>query len=188
MLKKELIKNGIIVTIILLIAIISTYKIYYHFQNNRNQDFNSESLNVVFHDTAGDRLSITKVTPVTDSVGLSSNTYSLDIHNNLTVGVPYQIRVIPDIETIENDECGDVLIPEEDIRISVKVNRGDNEIYNLSELEDGVLLLNNVDALKTDSITIRVWVNKDSTLPVGAKMHYHGVIQVIENENIVAIK
>ncbi|MBR4694254.1 MAG: hypothetical protein IKQ06_03305 [Bacilli bacterium] len=188
MLKKELIKNGIFVSLILLVAIICTYKIYYKFQNDRDVDFNSESLSVVYHDTLGDKITLTKVTPVTDSVGLSTNTYSLDVHNNLTVGVPYQIKIIPDLDLIEEDKCDEYLIPEEDIRISVKVGKGDNEIYNLNELKDGILLNTEVKALKTDSIVVRVWVNKDTKLPAGEKMHYHGIIQVIENENIVAIK
>ena len=187
MLKKELIKNGIIVSIILLIAIVCTYHIYYKFQNDRDVDYNSDSLSVVFHDTGGSKIKITKVTPVTDSVGLSSNTYSLDIHNNLTVGVPYQIKIIPDLDMIEKDGCEEYLIPEEDIRISVKVNRGDNEIYNLDELKNGILLTNTVEALENDTISVRVWINKDSSLVAGSKMHYHGIIQVIENEDIVAI-
>ena len=187
MLKKELIKNGIMLSIILLIAVFSTYHIYYKFQNDRNVDFNSESLSVVFHDV-GEKIKITKVTPVTDSVGLTSTTYSLDIHNNLTVGVPYQIKIINDSDMYFVDDCEENMIPEEDIRISVKVGKSDNEIYTLSELEDGVLLTNTVDALSTDPIYIRVWIDKDSTLLVGSKMHYHGIIQVVENEQIVAIK
>ena len=188
MLKKELIKNGIIVSVILLIAVICTHKIYYDFQNNRNVDFNSESLNVVFHDASGDKIQLTKVTPVTDSVGLSSTNYSLDITNNLTVGVPYQIKILPDEEMVKEDGCEDSLIPEEDIRISVKVSKKDNQIYTLSELEDGILLSDEVAALDTEVVSIRLWVNKDSTLPAGAKMHYHGIVQVIENESIVASK
>ena len=188
MLKKELIKNGIIVSIILLVAIFFTHKIYYDFQNNRNVDFNSESLNVVFHDASGDKIQLTKVTPVTDSVGLSSTNYSLDITNNLIVGVPYQIKILPDEEKVVEDECSDLLIPEEDIRISVKVGKKDNQIYTLSELEDGILLNDEVAALDTEMVSIRLWVNKDSTLPAGSKMHYHGIVQVIENENQVASK
>ncbi len=187
MLKRELIKNGIKITLILLIAIFFTYKIYYHFQNNRNVDFNSESLNVVFHEKDGDKIKLTKITPVTDSVGLSSTNYNLTVKNNLTVGVPYEIKIVPDTKTTKEDECGEYQIPEEDIRISVKVGRTDNEIYTLSELEDGILLNTTVDALKEDQISIRLWINKDSTLPAGAKMHYHGIIQVIENESILAI-
>ena len=188
MLKKELIKNGIIVALILLVAGFCTYKIYYKFQNDRDVDYNSESLNVVFHDTQGDKLSITKVTPVTDSVGLSSNTYSLDVKNNLTVPVPYKIKIVPDLDKVEEDECEEILIPDEDIRISVKVGKKDNEIYTLSELEDGVLLDTEVKALSSDDVSIRIWVNKDSKLPGGSKMHYHGIIQVVENESIIAIK
>ena len=185
MLKREIIKSLIIVSIIMLIAVVSTYYIYQKFQNDRSVDVASESLNVVFHDA--DQLKITKVTPVTDSVGLSSNSYSFDITNNLTVGVPYQVKIVPDTAAIEADGCEDILIPEEDIRISVKVGKKDNQIYNLSDLEDGILLTDEIDALKTNTVAIRIWINKDSTLLAGSKMHYHGIIQVIENEDILAI-
>ena len=43
MLKKELIKNGIKISLILLIAIFFTYKIYYHFQNDRTKVMESIS-------------------------------------------------------------------------------------------------------------------------------------------------
>ena len=39
-----------------------------------------------------------------------------------------------------------------------------------------------------DELVIRLWIDKDSTLPVGADMHYHGIIQVVEEDNIVAIR
>lgn len=188
MLKKELMKSGFIIAGILLLAIVSTYHIYYKFQNERNVDFNSESLTVVFHDQEGDKIKLTKVTPVTDSVGLSSTNYSFDVRNNLTVGVPYQVKIIPDVSKILDDECEKILIPDEDLRISIKVGKGDNKIYHLDELEDGILLDDTVDALGVDSISIRVWVSKDSSLPAGSKMHYHGLIQIVENENIVAIR
>ena len=105
MLKRELIKNALIIYIILFIAVMCTHYIYFKFQNERNIDYNSESLSVVFHDTDGDKIKITKVTPVTDSVGLSSNSYSLSITNNLTVGVPYQIKIVPDSAMYDEDEC-----------------------------------------------------------------------------------
>ena len=44
--KKEVMKNVIYIGIILLIAIISTYKIYYKFQDDRNVNFNSDSFNI----------------------------------------------------------------------------------------------------------------------------------------------
>ena len=188
MLKRELIKSGFIIAFILFLAVFSTYYIYHKFQSDRNVDFNSESLNVVFHDVSGEKMSLTKVTPVTDSVGLSSTNYRFDIHNNLTVSVPYQIKIVPDKEMILEDECGEFLIPEEDLRISIKVGKGDNKIYDLKELEDGILLDRSVGALGTDAISIRIWVNKDSELLAGSRMHYHGIIQVIEDQDIVAIR
>ena len=71
--KREIIKNTIFIIFILILAVIPTHYIYYKFQGNRNIDFSSESLDVVYHESTGDKLTISKVTPVTDSVGLSSS-------------------------------------------------------------------------------------------------------------------
>ena len=187
MLKKEIIKSVIIVSIILLIAIFSTYHIYYRFQNDRNIDFNSESLDVVYHD-ATDKIQITKITPVTDSVGLSGNAFSLSIKNNLTIGVPYKIKIVPDKDYMLEDGCFDKQIPEDQIRVSIKVGKKNNKIYTLSELEDGVLLNTELGALKKEELVIRLWISKDTTLPPGADMHFHGMIQVVEEDNVVAIR
>lgn len=185
--KKELIKNVVYIFIILTIAIVSTYYIYYKFQGDRVVDFNSESLDVTYHETAGDKLTISRVTPVTDSVGLSSKSYMISIKNNLTEKVGYKIKIVDDLEKIVDDQCEEELIPKEDIRISVKVNKKLNKIYNLSELEEGILLDDIIDALGENNISIRLWIRQDSTMPVGSHMHYHGIVQVIEENDSLAI-
>lgn len=179
--KKEIIKNTLYISFILLIAIISTYKIYYKFQGNRDSDVSSESLDIIYHDSTRDHIILKKVTPVTDSVGLSSNSYSISIRNNLTETVSYKVKIVDDLDSVIEDECEDFLIPKEDIRISIKVNHNDILIYDLSELEDEILSTD-IKALDTDEISIRVWVKQDSTLPMGAHMHYHGKIEIIEED------
>ena len=185
--KKEIMKNIIYTFLILLLAIFSTYHIYYKFQGDRSIDFNSESLDVTYHEKSGDQITIKKVTPVTDSVGLSSKAYLISIKNNLTEQVNYKIKILDDLEKIVEDECEENQIPKESIRISVKVNKKENKIYDLEELEDNILLEDTIDALKTNNIAIRVWVKQDSGLPMGTNMHYHGIMQVIEEDNYIAI-
>lgn len=184
--KKEIIKNTVYITFILLIAVVSTYFIYNKFQKTRTVDFNSDSLDVSYHEASGDRISINKVTPVTDSVGLSSKAYTISVKNNLTENVHYKVKVLDDKE--KKDEYDEeLLIPKEDIRISVKVNKEDTEIYSLDELEDGVLLDTEVVALGNDNISIRVWIKQDSKLPAGSEMYYDGLIQLVEESSSVAI-
>ena len=185
--KKEFMKNAIFITFILLIAIISTHYIFYKFETDRNIDFNSESLDVTYHARTGDKIYLLKVTPMTDSVGLSTKTYNVSIKNNLTEKVNYKIQIVDDLEKVEQDGCGEYQIPKEDIKISVKVNKKDNKIYTLEELENGILLEDNIAALEKLDISIRLWVRQDSTLPLGAKLHYHGRIRIIEQENSYAI-
>ena len=185
--KKEIIKNTVYIGFILLIAVVSTYYIYDKFSMDRNIDFNSESLDVTYHESTGDKLTISKITPVTDSVGLSSKSYNLTVKNNLTEKVDYKIKIVDDLDLIADHGCDVNSIPKEDIRISIKVKRNDNIIYTLSDLEKGILLDEEIEALDKVDIAIRVWIKQDSTLPVGSDMHYHGLIQVVEEDSKVAI-
>lgn len=185
--KKEVMKNVIYIGIILLIAIISTYKIYYKFQDDRNVNFNSDSFVITFHEKTGDKVNITKVTPVTDSVGLSSNSYSFSIKNNLTEKAHFEVRLVDDLESVTDDNCIDKLISKENIKVSIKNGKKDNKIYNLNELEDEVLLSDKISALEEREISVRVWVDKNSSLPIGSDMHYHGTIKVLEDNGSVAM-
>jgi len=183
--RKEIIKNAIYITLILLLAIISTHYIYNEFQDTRSVDFNSESLDVTYHEATGDKLSITKITPVTDSVGLSSKSYNLTIKNNLTEKVGFKLKVTEDLEKITEDDCLEKSISKGNIRISIKNGNKENKIYNLDELESGLLLNDKINALETRDLAIRIWISQNSNLPLGSTMHYHGVIKVLEDKNNV---
>ena len=185
--KKQIMKTAIYMFFILGIAIFSTYYIYNKFQGDRSIDFNSESLDVTYHENTGDKITLNKVTPVTDSVGLSSKAYLITIKNNLTEKVDYKLRVLDDLKTIEEDNCGDKNISKDNIRISIKANKN-TKIYNLNELEDNTLLVDTINALETKNIAIRIWIRQDSTLPRGSEMHYHGIMQIVEENNSVAVK
>jgi len=183
--KKELIKNAIYICFILLLAIIPTYFIYYKFQDDRSIESNSESLDVTYLEKSGEKISITKVTPVTDSVGLSSKNYIINIKNNLTEKVGYKIKIEDDLETIVKEKCEEKLLPKTDIRISVKVGKNKTEIYTLEELEKNILVEDIIEALDETKIAIRVWVSQESGLPLGADLHYHGIMKVIEDKSVI---
>ncbi len=195
--KKEWIRNGIYIFFILLLAIISTHYIYYHFQEDRNIDFNSESLDVIYRESTGNKIALTKIIPVTDSVGLSSKAYVITIKNNLTEKVDYKIVLEDDPEYIEleevkedeeEEEVEDVekkshWIPKEDMKISIKNGKLGNKIYQFDELEDGLLLEDTLNALEERNITIRLWIKQDSTLNSKEDLYYHGIMNVIEKEH-----
>ena len=37
-------------------------------------------------------------------------------------------------------------------------------------------------------MTIRIWINQDSALPMNAKMHYHGIMQIVEDDKVAVIQ
>lgn len=186
--KKELLKSGLIITFILLIAVASTYYIYNKYKKEYNVDYNSKSLEIVFHERSGDQVALTKVTPLTDSVGLSTKAYTFTIKNNLTESVKYKVKLTDDIIATAEDDCGEYQIPKETIKVAVKSDKLNNVIYNLNELEDGLLISDKIKALGEEDFTIRVWVGRNSSVPNGTTLHYHAKIQVIEKDNIVAIR
>ena len=103
--KKMLIKNIIFMSVIIGLALVSTYKIYDKFQDERDKISNSSSLEVTFHDKAGEKVAITKITPVTDSVGLSSRTYRFTIKNNTATKVKYAVKIVQDNKLYKKDKC-----------------------------------------------------------------------------------
>ena len=183
--RKQRLKSAIIICFILALAIFATHHIYYKFQNERNTDYSSESLDITFHEEEGNKISLTKVIPVTDAVGLSSQAYTFTIKNNMTIPVNYKIQLMEDLEMVFEDNCSEYQIPKDIIRVAIK-NKTGTEIYTLSELEDGILMNTRIKALETEDYTVRIWTAQ-STLQAGSTKHFHGRIQIIEDDNQLAI-
>ncbi len=184
--RKERLKSALIICFILAIAIFATHHIYYKFQNERNTDYSSESLDITFHEETGDKVMLTRVTPVTDAVGLASQSYTFTIKNNMTIPVDYTIKLVDDLEMVFEDNCGELEMPKDIIRVAIK-SKEKTEIYTLSELQDGVLQEDKIKALGEEEYTIRIWNTQTTTLQAGSTMHYHGKIQIVEDENEIAI-
>ena len=176
--KKELLKNILIISFILGIAVVSTHYIYYKFHSEREVDYNSKSLDIIFHEKAGAYVSLEKAKPVTDSVGLSSTSYTFSVKNNLTETVKFKILLIDDLEKIVEDTCENQQIGKEFIKISIKEGSGYNKIYHLSEIEESTLAKVKIKALEEKDFTVRVWV--DSTYTGNSNYHFHGILKVEE--------
>ena len=181
--KKQIIKNILIIVLILLFAIFATHSIYYKFQKERNVDYTSASLDIIFHEKTGDKITLNKITPVTDSVGLSSKSYTFTVKNNLTIPVSYKIKLVDDLKKIEEDNCISNQISKDIIKVSIK-DTDDNNIYKLNELEDSTLKKEKLKPLEEKNYTIRVWTVSEAQ--ANDYMHYHGSIQILEDNNDLA--
>lgn len=183
--KKVLIKNIIKITIIILFACLSTYLIYNKFHNDKTIDYSSESLDVIFRDDTGDKVTLDKVTPLNDNVGLASKSYEFTIKNNLTEKVETTIKLVKDEDEILRDNCKDFLIPEKYIKVAIKENSKLYDIHTINELVDSVLLDTTLEPLETRDYNIRVWTSNEMK-ETNENLHYHGKIEILENNNILA--
>lgn len=183
--RKMLIKNIIIIFIILSLALISTYKIYDKFQAERDKISNSSSLEVTFHSKKEDKVTINKITPVTDSVGLSSNAYKFTIKNNTNKKVKYAIKIVPDNEAYKKDKCVEYKIPLNIIKTGIHEKGEVSDIYNLDDLDNNIIVNKVLGPKKEVEYTVRFWISKN-TLTQDADMHFHGILEVVEDGNDVA--
>lgn len=179
--KKELIKNGLIIGFILFIAIFATYHIYYKFEDERNIDYKSKTLDITFHQKTGNKVTLTKVTPVSDAVGLSSKEYTFTIRNNQDISSNYKIKLVDDKTKILDDQCMEYLIPKNIIKVSIKENNNDDKIYILKDLKDEVVMSGKIKSKTSKEYTVRVWTG-NNTLPNGSELHYHGIIKIEEEK------
>lgn len=177
----------VIIGFILALCLVSTYFIYNKFSDERKIDYNSENLEVIFNDKTGDKITLKKVTPLNDAVGLSTKAHNFELYNNLTEKVNIQIKIEDDKETIEKENCEEKLISKDNIKVMIKKNNIESDIYRLSELEDGLLLDDELEPIAHNTYAVRVWVDKDTALPAGSNFHYHGIIKIIEEDSIVSI-
>ena len=179
-------KEIVVIIFILAFALVATYKIYYKFKDSRNVDYNTSTIDVTFHEKTGAEVNILKLTPVRDSVGLSSKAYTFTIKNNTNASLKYSINIDDNEMKVKDDDCLEYQIPHNLIKFSIHKNGEQNRIYTLSDLVNGEVLTRIIKANQQEEYTMRFWISGDS-LQTGAGLHYHGLIKVNDLGNQVAI-
>lgn len=179
-------KEIVVIIFILAFALVATYKTYYKFKDSRNVDYNTSTIDVTFHEKTGAEVNILKLTPVRDSVGLSSKAYTFTIKNNTNASLKYSINIDDNEMKVKDDDCLEYQIPHNLIKFSIHKNGEKNHIYTLNDLVNGKVLTRIIKANCHEEYTMRFWISGDS-LQTGANLHYHGLIKVNDLGSQVAI-
>ena len=177
--RRHMIKSAIIIIFLFSFAIVSTYLIYNNFSSKREHDIDTGEMEVVFHGKEGNKINLTKFTPVSDAVGLSSTEYSFTVKNSTANSVSYKIVLEPNTNRINSDECFTKTIPSELLKLSLRVDHQTPVAKILSEYQDNVLYEDTLEADSEEDYSIRLWaINSDFV--IDRDSHYHAVIKVIE--------
>lgn len=179
-------KEIVVIALILVFALVATYKIYDKFENERNVKYDNLNIDTIYHEKTGAEVNITKLTPVTDAIGLSSHAYTFTIKNNTNTNLKYSITIEDNEEKVLEDDCLEYQIPHNVIKFSIHKKGEKNNIYTLSDLVNNHVLTRIIKANQEEEYTMRFWVSGDS-LQTGANLHYHGLIRVNELGTQVAI-
>ncbi len=177
--RRHMIKSAIIIIFLFSFAIVSTYLIYNNFSSKREHDIDTGEMEVVFHGKEGNKINLTKFTPVSDAVGLSSTEYSFTVKNSTTNSVSYKIVLESNTNRINSDECFTKTIPSELLKLSLRVDHQTPVAKILSEYQDNVLYEDTLEADSEEDYSIRLWaINSDFV--IDRDSHYHAIIKVIE--------
>ena len=177
--RRHMIKSAIIIIFLLAFAIVSTYLIYHNFSNARERDIDTGEMEVVFHGKEGNKINLTRFTPVSDAVGLSSTEYSFTVKNNTDSSVRYKIVLEENTKRMSKDDCINSTIPKELLKLSLRVDHQTPTAMILSEYQDNVLFEDTLDSNSEEDYSIRLWaINSDFV--IDRNSHYHAIIKVIE--------
>lgn len=180
-------KEILMISLILIFALVTTRYIYDKFKDSRTIDYNTETLDITYHEKNGDEINLLKVTPVTDSVGLSSKSYRFTIKNNTNKSIKYSINIVDNHEKVDLDQCSNEQIPINLIKLSIHKSKEKEHIYYLGNLINGNVLTRIIKANQEEEYTMRFWITNKQDLTTGTKLHYHGKIEVKDEGTQVAI-
>ena len=178
--RKMLIKTIVFMIIIIGFSIGASIFIYDRFKTVRDKKYNSPSLEVTYHSRNGKSINITKVTPVTDYVGLSSYAYKFTIKNNTNKKVKYQVKLVDDDKKYAKDNCADKIIPKSIIKVGIHKSGEVSNIINLDDIDNSVLTTAKLGPKKEEKYTVRVWISNENDLVLDKNLHYHGLLKVTE--------
>lgn len=176
---KHMLKSGIIIALLLLFAICSTYYIYQKFSDQREKNYDSGQLEVVFHEKNGNMIDMTQFVAVTDAVGLSNSAYTFTVKNHTASAVRYKVVLTKNKQEIANCGCGDRQIPDELLKLSLRKDHLAPNSYVLGEVIDGVLIEDVLEANNEEDYSIRLWAMYSNFI-VDKTSHFHAMIQVVE--------
>lgn len=169
--------------VVAIVMISSAFAIFSSIQkSNKYNTLTVGTLKVDFIDTEdgmGNIINLNGAYPESDSEGVKESPYSFKITNSGTLRASYKIKILDDTDVINEDQCGNNLLPKERIRVSINGEKP----FTLSateksgyEIKTGALASG-----KSESYEIRIWIDENSGNEVLGK-HYHGKI-VVESIN-----
>lgn len=169
--------------VVAIVMISSAFAIFSSIQkSNKYNTLTVGTLKVDFidkEDGMGNIINLNGAYPESDSEGLKESPYSFKITNSGTLKASYKIKILDDTDVINEDQCGNNLLPKERVRVSINGEKP----FTLSEKEMSgyEVKTGTLASGKSENYEIRIWIDENSGNEVLGK-HYHGKI-VVEGVN-----
>ena len=187
--RRHLWVSVVLLLLLLLTTIGITYAIF-QFQKSgtKQQTFKTGTLILTLNETS-EGISVQNAVPQSDEVGSVSTPYTFTIQNTGTLSAQYRVKLIDDMDLIQQDGDTNRLLGHNKIKYQLVKNEVTGTTALLSTLdESGMILDFGVLAPEAkNTYQLRLWVDSASGNEVVGK-HYHGkvVIEAVQNNGETA--
>ncbi len=170
--------------IVMVIILIATSYGFFSYQRSGRQEniMYTANLNIIVDDNGELGIRQEDSFPVYDEVGRKTEPYRFTLKNTGTVAANYVMKLVPDEEAIEEDNCGNNLLQEEAIKVQL-IKDGEvvkeDYISNLNDYEIDSGFIGLVEGVNQSyDYELRLWIASTAGKEVMGR-HYHGRVDVV---------
>ena len=177
-LKRELIFTIVSILMVTTLIIGGSYAIFTNIQKAEKYNIvKTGTLQIAYDDTSsglGNIINLNGAFPESDSEGQKREPYRFKITNTGSLTVQYKVKILDDINMIEEDDCEDNLLEKSKIKYSI--NGGTPVILDTMK-EDYIVITGSLGPSKSAIYEVRMWIDDTAGNEV-LGTHYHGKIVV----------
>ncbi len=177
--RRELILTAFSIIGVTLVLLGSSYGAFSQIIKSENANvLKTGDLAIEFNDTdtgLGNIISLNQAYPESDEKGKNNTPYSFKIENTGTLPANYEIRIIDDMDMINEDKCAENLLDKKFIKYSFD-QQTPAFLSSVSD-KDFVIETGTLDVGASETHTINMWIDENADNNVIGK-HYHGKIVI----------
>lgn len=177
-------KVGLVVLAIAgIVCILSvTYAIWTGLYEGKKENIISTATLNINLDETSEEISLENAVPVSDSKGMTSDSYTFTVNNTSSIPVDYKVYLDDDNDAYIEDGCSNNKMSHSDIKYSIK-KEGETSKLDLLSTDSGLLYESTIASNGSDSYEMHLWISSDATNSVMNK-HFHGKLRVEVSQNV----
>ena len=175
--QKQVLRGIAIVIFIFALAAILIHGIFQKFNNQETDHIETDAIEVSFYNKDSREINISRMTPMTDAVGLSTNPYTFIVKNKTQQPLQYKIVLLSNEEKKESCGCESSSISLSDIKVNIQKGNQNLGSFTLDTVNQMELWNSTLDPEQSEKYNLRFWVQKNAKIE---NKHFHAILKIIK--------